>query len=197
MVFQLHPQAYRFAGGDVVKLELLPSDAPYARPSNLQAPIAVSNLELRLPVREQPGSLGGVVQPPAPKVLPPGYALAAGYEEPGATPLKAGPGSTTVHSIAATRRALLVRLRCDSGGACSGRIAFDTRGKSKKRTVLARGHYSLPRGKWQTLRLPLRKGGRKLVAAKHRGSHRLPVAVELEDAGRGAVRLKRGVRLRR
>jgi len=80
MVFQLHPQAYRFAGGDTVKLELLPSDAPYSRPSNLQAPIAVSNLELRLPVREAPGSLGGVVQPPAPKVLPPGYALAAGYE---------------------------------------------------------------------------------------------------------------------
>lgn len=79
VVFQLHPQAYRFAGGDVVKLELLPSDAPYSRPSNLQAPIAVSNLELRLPVREQPGSLGGVVQSPAPKVLPPGYSLAAGY----------------------------------------------------------------------------------------------------------------------
>ena len=31
-VFQLHPQAYRFAPGDVPKLELLPSDAPYARP---------------------------------------------------------------------------------------------------------------------------------------------------------------------
>jgi predicted acyl esterase len=51
LVFQLHPQGYRFAGGDTVKLELLPSDAPYARPSNLQAPITVSNLQLRLPVR--------------------------------------------------------------------------------------------------------------------------------------------------
>jgi predicted acyl esterase len=44
VVFQLHPQGYRFAGGDTVKLELLPSDAPYARPSNLQTPITVSNL---------------------------------------------------------------------------------------------------------------------------------------------------------
>jgi predicted acyl esterase len=51
VVFQLHPQGYRFATGDTVKLELLPSDAPYARPSNLQAPITVSNLQLRLPVR--------------------------------------------------------------------------------------------------------------------------------------------------
>lgn len=80
VVFQLHPQGYRFAPGDVVKLELLPSDAPYARPSNLQAPITISNLELRLPVREQPGSLGGLVQAPAPKVVPPGYRLARGYQ---------------------------------------------------------------------------------------------------------------------
>jgi Acetyl xylan esterase (AXE1) len=79
-VFQLHPQAYRFAPGHVPKLELLPSDAPYARASNTQSPITVSNLELRLPVLEQPGSLGGVVLPPAPKVLPPGYELASGYE---------------------------------------------------------------------------------------------------------------------
>jgi len=81
IVFQLHPQGYRFAPGDTVKLELLPSDAPYARPSNLQAPIVVSNLELRLPVREQPGALGGLVQAPAPKIVPPGYRPARGYEE--------------------------------------------------------------------------------------------------------------------
>jgi hypothetical protein len=79
MVFQLHPQAYRFASGEVPKLELLPSDNPYARQSNAQAPITVSNLELRLPVHEGPGSLGGVVQPPASKVLPPGYELARDY----------------------------------------------------------------------------------------------------------------------
>jgi hypothetical protein len=78
-VFQLHPQGYRFAPGDVPKLELLPSDPPYARPANAQTPITVSNLELRLPVLEPPGSLGGVVAPPAPKVVPPGYQLAADY----------------------------------------------------------------------------------------------------------------------
>jgi predicted acyl esterase len=66
VVFQLHPQGYRFAGGHTVKLELLPSDAPYARPSNVQTPIAISNLELRLPVREQPGAVAGLVKTPAP-----------------------------------------------------------------------------------------------------------------------------------
>lgn len=82
VVFQLHPQAYRFAPGHVVKLELLPSDAPYSRPSNLQAPIVVSNLQLRLPTREQPGALGGLVQAPAAKIVPPGYQLARDYSSP-------------------------------------------------------------------------------------------------------------------
>jgi hypothetical protein len=88
MVFQLHPQAYRFAAGHVAKLELLPSDVPYARASSAQTPIEVSNLELRLPVLEHPGELEGLVQAPAPKVVPPGYELAIDYRAP-----KGGEGS--------------------------------------------------------------------------------------------------------
>jgi hypothetical protein len=53
-VFQLHPGAWRFAAGHVPKLELLGQDAPYARPSNGQFQIRVSNLQLRLPVHERP-----------------------------------------------------------------------------------------------------------------------------------------------
>ena len=41
------------------KLELLPADQPYGRNSNGQATVTVSNLELRLPVLEQPGALSG------------------------------------------------------------------------------------------------------------------------------------------
>jgi hypothetical protein len=95
-VFQLHPNGYKFAAGHIVKLELLPNDNPsYGRVSNGQANVTISNLELRLPVLEAPGSLGGVVQAPAAKVLPAGYALArdfgpATYPRPkGATPLRA------------------------------------------------------------------------------------------------------------
>jgi predicted acyl esterase len=76
-VFQLHPGGWRFAAGHQAKLELLASDAPYARPSQGQSPIAVSNLELRLPVHERPGD--GPAQKPAPEVVPPGYTPAPDY----------------------------------------------------------------------------------------------------------------------
>ena len=76
-VFQLHADGWRFARGHVAKLELLPADSPYGRASNGQLPITVSDLQLRLPVAEQPGT--GPVRAPSPKVVPNGYALAPGY----------------------------------------------------------------------------------------------------------------------
>ena len=80
-VFQLHPNGYKFEMGHVAKLELLPNDTPYGRVSNGQAPVVVSNLELRLPVREAPADLGGgfLSNPPAAKVVPAGYELASDY----------------------------------------------------------------------------------------------------------------------
>ena len=44
--------------------------------------ITVQNLELRLPVREEPGALGGLVHVPAAKVLPPGEQLARDFWPP-------------------------------------------------------------------------------------------------------------------
>lgn len=79
-VFQLHPNGYELAAGHVAKLELLPSDAPYARKSNGQAPITISNLDLRLPVLEEPGA--PAVTEPVPKVVPPGYQLSSDYGAP-------------------------------------------------------------------------------------------------------------------
>jgi hypothetical protein len=78
-VFQLHPNGYHFPTDHIVKLELLSQDSPYGRPSNGQAPVTVSELELRLPVIEMPGALGGLVMAPAAKLLPPGYTLAADF----------------------------------------------------------------------------------------------------------------------
>jgi hypothetical protein len=72
VVFQLHPNGYKFENGHVAKLELLPQDEPYGRHSNGQAPITVSNFDLRLPVLEQPGS-NSMVTEPAPKFIPDGY----------------------------------------------------------------------------------------------------------------------------
>jgi hypothetical protein len=76
-VFQLHPNGWHFDDGHIAKLELIPNDTPYGRASNGQAPITVSNLELRLPVVEAVNP--PLIQSPAPKVLPAGYALATDF----------------------------------------------------------------------------------------------------------------------
>jgi predicted acyl esterase len=73
-VFQLHPAGWRFAPGHTPKLELLGQDAPYLRPSNGAFSIAVSNLELRLPVHDAPDCRQ--VLPPAAPVVPAGQQLA-------------------------------------------------------------------------------------------------------------------------
>ena len=59
VVFQLHANAWHFAAGHVVKLQLLGRDAPYARSSNGTFTITVSHLDLRLPVHERPGPWPG------------------------------------------------------------------------------------------------------------------------------------------
>lgn len=56
--FQLHPNGWHFVAGHKPRLELLGMDAPYARPSNGVFSIAVSNLQLQLPVHEVPGAPG-------------------------------------------------------------------------------------------------------------------------------------------
>jgi hypothetical protein len=199
VVFQLHPQGYRFAGGDTLKLELLPSDPPYARPSNLQAPITVSNLRLHLPVLEllehrpvleQPGSLGGLVEAPRdPRVGPPAAGNLGAVPAPGAA--KAGV-AFLVRRLVADRKAITLRLRC-RGGDCSGQVRL-----AMKKRKLASGSYSIASGKTSKLKLRLTKAGRKLVVARRQaGSRALPVKVQLRDAGQPAPqKLSRRLRLR-
>ena len=84
--FQLHPGAWTFEEGHVAKLELLAADAdpgflgPYGRPSNNQQPIEVTDLRLRLPVVERPGSSGGFVGATVRKPLAEGAELAPGFK---------------------------------------------------------------------------------------------------------------------
>lgn len=203
VVFQLHPQAYRFAAGQVPKLELLPSDAPYARPSNAQAPITVSNLRLRLPVLEQPGSLDGLVQAPAPKLVPPGYRLAIDYLADGAGAgvardrARAGAIGLARGRILATPRALLLRLRCAGPATCAGSLSIGV-----GRRTLARSAYRVPDQRTRRLKLPLTKAGRRIVAAHRRDSGRkakvtFPARLAFEDSGRPArLELNRPVHLK-
>jgi predicted acyl esterase len=190
VVFQLHPQGYRFAGGDTLKLELLPSDAPYARPSNLQTAITVSNLRLRLPVLEQPGSLGGLVEAPSDPRTGPNPQAGGSGAGPTAGAAKAGV-AFLVRRLVASRNAVTLHLRC-RGGDCNGRVRL-----AVKRRKLASGSYSIGSGKTPKLRLRLTKAGRKLVAARRRaGSRALSVNVQLRDAGQPAPqKLSRRLRL--
>ncbi len=71
-VFQLHANGWKFDTGHTIKLELLPYDSPYGQASNGQQEIAVSDLQLRLPAAELPGSLGGLVKAPLPRAIPDG-----------------------------------------------------------------------------------------------------------------------------
>jgi predicted acyl esterase len=215
MVFQLHPQAYHFAEGHVAKLELLPNDLPYGRFSNLQTNVTVSNLELRLPVAEQPGVLGGLIQKPAPKVLPSGYTLAAEYAE---TPSGGGGGGggTTpppapkppapvligaggfAGKFSADGKAVIVPVKCNGGGACSGRVTVRAKRPGGKGLVtLAKGSYSLAQGKQKQVRLPLTKAGRKFVKSQLAGGKKkLAGVVMLRDSGRPMLTLNRPVQLK-
>ena len=186
LVFQLHPQGYRFGGGHTVKLELLAADAPYSRPSNAQTPIAVTDLELRLPVLEQPGSLGGLVQAPAaPGRVPP--------QQPGGDTATLRGVTGLAGRLRATRKAVRVPLRC-GGATCQGRLTLAV-GKRK----LSAGSYSLAAWKKQRVRLRLTKAGRKIVASQGRaGKRSFKVRIKLEDSGRPApVQKNRRLHLRR
>ncbi len=200
MVFQLHPQGYHFAAGHVARLELMPSDMLYGRWSNLQGKVTISNLELRLPVMEQPGSLAGMVQTPAPKVVPPGYTLAAEFQTKssgggnggGSTVKPPAPLPPTIKigftkitgKLSANGKSILVPLSCGGEGACSGKASFSVKQKGAKgRTVLAQGSYSIAAGKKATVALPLTKAGRKVLGGQGK-SKSLNGQFVLEDAGR-------------
>ncbi len=184
-IFQLHPQGYRFGAGHSVKLELLTADSPYSRPSNLQLPITVSDLELRLPVREQPGDLGGLVQTPA----APGRAPAGEDKGPAVKPLgMAG----LAGKLLAGGRAIRVPLRC-GGGPCEGQLVL----RLGRRTV-ASDSYSLRDGAKEGTPVSLTKAGKRIVSSSRRAHKRsLRVRLRIADRGRPVpVELKRPLRLR-
>ncbi|MCB0861126.1 MAG: hypothetical protein KDB54_10780, partial [Solirubrobacterales bacterium] len=99
-VIQLNANGWTVAEGHHLRLEVLPFDggnanpaAPlsnYTRPSNDQQPATIEDLQLRIPVQEQPGALNGLVEAPAKRVLPDyaGVELAPGNEAIGSQTLE-------------------------------------------------------------------------------------------------------------
>ncbi len=106
-VFQLHPNGWTFEEGHAPKLELMAADgvtpdgtglASYGRPSNGQQDVTVSNLEMRMPVVEKPGSLGGLVKARRPRSSCPTATTSRGLRRP------APPGGAPVEQAAPGER---------------------------------------------------------------------------------------------
>ena len=202
-VFQLNPGAWEVKSGHVLRLELLPADAGgdssaavsnYGRPSNQQQTATIEKLELRIPVLETPGSLGGLVMAPAAKVLPPrpGIELARGYEAVGSETLaeyaarradrepKVG-NLTLAGPVRVKGKSMSMKLKC-SGRNDSCRRASITvrsarkfRGMGKPRLAKGRG-YRVGPGRTRTVHLKLTTKARALFSGRRgRGTHAKPV----------------------
>ena len=193
-VFQLHANGWHFDDGHVAKLELLPADSgggqfnSYGRASNDQQDVTVSDLHLRLPVREKPGSLDGLVKAPKAKFLPDGAALAFDYadRDPRAKLAKAG--------LALRGNRLQAKVRCPSEFAtcASGQVKV-TKSKAKgyKRAGgfgVARGEFDLAGGERTKVRMALTaKANRRLASGRG-----MPVLVQVTSAeANGTAKQKR------
>ncbi len=170
-VYQLHPNGWTFAAGHVPKLELLPRDTDpgltggYGRASNDQDPIEVSNLELRLPVVEKPGSLDGLVGSTAPRFLPDDYELASDFE---ALPNR-HPGLAS-SDLKAKGSKVIARIRCpkkfDSCNDVSV-VVKATKKKSGKTVKLASGTTQVAGADTGKAKLKVSSKGKRLLRSGH------------------------------
>ena len=125
-VFQLQPNGWKVEPGHRLRLELLPGDygaAPlstFGRPSDGQQQARVSDLELRVPVLEAPGSAGGAVKAPVKRVLPtrPGARLAPGFGRPGSVVVAGAPRASGAGIVRKGR--LRIKVACTSSYRCPG-----------------------------------------------------------------------------
>ncbi|MCL4288014.1 MAG: hypothetical protein KJ006_10275, partial [Thermoleophilia bacterium] len=207
-VFQTFANGWKVEQGHVLRLELLPRDAGqktpgflvnYGRPSNDQRPVTIDDVDLRVPVLESPGSLGGLVTDPAPKVLPerPGVALAPGYEAVGAVAIRGDIGLGGKPT--AKGRKLRVKVGCDGDASYSCRkarlkLVGAPKGKNArgKNAVIARGEdIRVAAGDTEALKLKLSKRGRKLFGGRH-ALAKLRTEVFIRGEAAGFTTTKRG-----
>ncbi len=194
--FQLHPNGWHFEHGHVAKLELLAADSggsglnSYGRASNDQQDVTVSNLELRLPVREKPGARDGLVGAPERKFLPNGYELAPDWvgRDPRAKLAKRG--------LELEGRHLVARVKCPSEFAtCShGRVKVVAAGKGagKRATgfTVAKGKFRTSGG--ETKRVRMKLTSKALAYLRDRGRIRVVASVSSAETS-GAAKAKRRI----
>jgi fermentation-respiration switch protein FrsA (DUF1100 family) len=175
-VFQLHPSGHLFAPGHVAKLELLPKDAgggalnSYARPANGQGDITVSNLDLRLPVSDDPGAAGGQVGIAPALPLPCGMAIAPEFSSAdyvratlgaGKVKIKKKKAKVPVDSAPGSNPCQVQVKLLGAGKATAGSAK---KKKKKKGKYLGKGGATIAGGQSAIVKVKLTKRGRKALS---------------------------------
>jgi len=183
-VFQLHGNGYKFEAGTKIKLQLLPKDgivglglASYVRPSNDQQDVTVKDLEVRLPVMEEPGTGDGWVKSPQPKVLPAGVELAGDYAGIGSVSIdewaRRNDPDPVVGAVSLNGRLkvkgkfLTTKVTCKIGNDSCSKSTLIVKGapkkgkKGKKLLVVKKGGLTANPGQTRTVRIKLTGKARK------------------------------------
>lgn len=174
-VIQLHGNVYHFEPGTRARLQLLPRDGDpnlsgiaYVRPSNDQRDVKISNVEIRLPVREKAGSRGNLIKKPLPKVLPRGYQLAGYYSHIGSVAPDGAPKAAAKATVKGKQ--LKLTLNCKNVNLCR-KVKVQIRGTRKplKKVLIAtRKGVQVMAGKKAVVTFKLSKKARKAFADKTR-----------------------------
>jgi hypothetical protein len=190
-VFQLHPNGWTFAAGHVPKLELLPADTNpgltggYGRASNDQQPVTVKQLQLRLPVREKPGSLDGLVRAPAKRVLPEGEELAADFAA-----LRNRHPRLATRRLDASRSKVAGKVACPKRWAACHDLSLTATKGGKKVAIGKRARVG--GGKEKQLKLKLTGRGRKLIGKRSKTKVKVEIsAAELAGAVKAKAKIRR------
>jgi hypothetical protein len=211
-VFQLHGNAYRFEAGTSIQFQLLPKDGvaaiptlSYVRVSNDQQAVTVSDVEIRLPVAEAPGTRRGV-KAPMPEVLPAGTQLAPDYRDIGSIPIAAWAGNAVglprLDAATAKGRSLAATVTCPVRLRSCATAALTIRGarslKQGGNVVLGRkSGVRLSPGTSKRISIPLTGQARRLLGSEGLKTLRaswLMSGGKLKASGTVAVRLTGRVR---
>lgn len=190
-VFQLHGNGWKFKKGHVAKLELLPNDTPYGRASNGQGAVEVSNLELRIPVLQKPGSRRGLVKQRAQEVVPKGVELARDFRKFKRPNVKLG------KQFKAGGRKVRFRVKCPkSFQTCRGTTVIKTGGKRNGYRVGKTSFKSTPSGKRDQVTAMLSKRAKRALKRKPRLKIRTRTVIEAvgEPVNQRAKIVRRGRR---
>ena len=207
-VFQLHGNAYKFEARTQIKLQLLPKDGnatipavSYVRPSNDQQPVTISDVEIRLPVAEEPGTRAGVKKP-LPEVLPAGVQLAPDYTSIGSVSIarwvRNGSGAPRLRAVTAKGRGLSATVFCPATFRTCATASLTIRGARSLRrgrnAVLGRkSGIRLSPGKSKRISIALTGQGRKLLRGR-KAPRKLKAAWQIRAAGSraaGSVTIRR------